>query len=111
MLLLCGMYRTNSFTWVESGSGDFLRRPVGGKEVPFRETWLMERMPLGWGRPGGMVGAGLGEREQRVLLSEVVFSSGKKSWCAVIRIQVSTTCRGKFQSTKNISPVAISDPL
>ena len=25
-----------------------------------------------------MVGAGLGEREQRVLLSEVVFSSGKK---------------------------------
>ena len=82
MLLLCGMYRTNSFTWVESGSGDFLRRPVGGKEVPFRETWLMDRMPLGWGRPGGMVGAGLGEREQRVLLSEVVFSSGKKLVCS-----------------------------
>ena len=42
----------------------------------------MDRMPLGWGRPGGMVGAGLGEREQRVLLSEVVFSSGKKLVCS-----------------------------
>ena len=29
-----------------------------------------------------MVGAGLGEREQRVLLSEVVFSSGKILVCS-----------------------------
>ena len=61
MLLLCGMYRTNSFTWVESGSGDFLRRPVGGKEVPYIPRDLVDEADaLGLGEAWGDGGGGAG---------------------------------------------------
>ena len=47
-----------------------------------------------------MVGAGLGERE---FCCQRWCSALEKSWCAVIRIQVSTTCRGKFSKHQKIS--------
>ena len=71
MVLLCGMYLTNSFTCVASGSGDFLRRPVGGNEVPFRDTWLIEWIPFGWASPGG--GAVLDEEEEESAEPEANF--------------------------------------
>ena len=67
------MYLTNSFTWVESGSGDFLRRPEGGKDVPFRMAWLMDRIPLGCARPGGMMGV-INEEEEEVRIVDVCVS-------------------------------------